>query len=249
MKATISQEEFEGLNEKFQAVYTKDKVEEGESQTYTVDAIEALGLAERSISHKDRAVDSRKKMEEKLEELTAKQQKALEDSGNFEELYKHEKAAKETLAEKVEKLKAEKIEGKKEKALSVTVKELNKELCGTEKKIVEKELRRRLKVILDENGNEITVVLDENGEHTSKSKEDLLKEFRENEELQPLLAGRDSSGGGAGGGAGAGAGGSKWADAFNPEKPNFTKQAQLRKEDPALFSKLQKEYLDARRKK
>lgn len=91
-------------------------------------------------------------------------------------------------------------------------------------------IQNRLTLEQTETGEQRIRVLDAQGNKTAMTLEDLKQEFRANEAFKPLIAANGASGSGANG-ANSGAGG------FDPQKLNAHERKQLKDSDPEKFAK------------
>ena len=253
LEMEIDADAFNNLKPAQQMAYTKDD----ETGKYNVTVAGALKYADEMAQHKDRAVSSRGKMNDKLEIAQARIDELLElaengsggngsGGGNFETLYNQAKTKIATLETELNDEKTKHVEDKKATKRETEIARLTAELCGAENPLMANYLKNRIDAIVDESGAVHVVVKDETGNQTANSIDNLKTEIAENAMFKPILKAPQSNGGGAGGGLGGGSGADDWAVAFDPKKPNLQKMAELQKTDPDRFVVEHKKFLELR---
>ncbi len=231
--------------EKYRGLYT----EQADGKFYLDEVLAALidpaGLKKTNADLKD----EKKTLKEKLEALQLKidseDETKLEEQKEYEKLLDIKTKQYETKLTAAEE-KAKKIEGSlKTQMISTAINEIAVQLAGDNSPLIAPHLKDRFAVDLTGDKAKLQI-LDKEGTPGIVTKEQLIEEFKTNKMFQPILKGRDSSGGGAQGGAGGGAQGDKsaWKDYFDPsnEKYNTEKQYELQQKDKGLHDKLVADY-------
>lgn len=250
MEKKITAEEYEKIDSlRVKAIYSKDE----ESGDYVISDVDALlSYALENKAHKDRAVNSRGSMQQKLQELEeensllkSSSKKKAEDDGDYKALYEQEKLDSQAWKDKYDDLHKNTIEKDTKSSFEKTVGETVMELAGKQNPMLSAYIEKRIKTE-HVDGNVKTVVLDDAGQNTGLTVEDLIEEVRGNEIFHPALKGRGSSGGDSSGGSQKGVACGDWVKAFDPKTPDLALQAQLRREDPTRFATEHAKYIEKR---
>lgn len=246
--------ELSEVDEKFRPLYEKD--EKG-GFNLALENEDVTGLKDKNfklIEEKKSLIKLQTDFKIEQERLNTKILKMQDDNKQRSESELLEKGKfDEVLATRQKEFKTE-IDAKSEenKALSsligssligAQVSVMSAELFGPAADILKHNLSDRYEVVRD--GNDFTLQINDVNGHASKmTKEQLMDEFRSNEQFKPFIIGRKSSGGGSdsGGGTGDGSGDTaKYFDRTNKEY-DIGKQVELQKTDPVAYDQMVKKY-------
>ena len=249
LKFKVNEDEYKKLDEKLQELY---EGKDGSYQLKLDGGDDLTGLkqhAEKLLDEKKKEADKRRELEAKLTEMELKkkeeEEKLLLEKGEFEKVLEQKQKEFE-LKEKALVEKAEQAQNQmKDTLLNLEVTKVATELAGERAELITPHLQNRFDIV-EKDGKLEVVIKDATGlPNPAMTADALIEEFKANELFEPIIKGRNSSGGGAGGGSGGGgAGGSEWEQYFDPANAsyNITKQVELEKDDKTLHDSLRKKF-------
>ncbi len=250
LKFKIDKKAYEELDEAKKALYKEDgdgfklDVEGGDD-----DLAGLKSHAEKLLQEKKKEAEKRRELEAQLAELELKEkeerEKMMLEKGDYEKVLKEKEAEWEKQKEELAK-KAEAAQNQmKQTLLDLEVTKVATELAGERAELIKPHLQNRFD-ITEKDGQLSVVIKDATGlPNPAMTNEALIEEFKANTLYEPIIRGRNSSGGGAGGGTGGQQGASEWEQYFNPAKKDtysITKQMELEEKDPNTYKQLRDKF-------
>ncbi len=243
LRAVVSEDEFGGLNEAFQAEYKKQ-----ENGTYILDVSPVDDFALENVRGLKSALNAERENREKLESsmkafegIDAQNARAsiqkIDELNNLNERHSFEKAK---LQDKVNSL-SRQLEG--DRIDSVATKAIAAQNGNIS--LLLPHLRSQTRMIEDDGGKQVIQVVDldgnvrmtgESGKTTRMTIDELVAEMKESDDFSCAFAGTDASGTGAGRG---GNGGQVVKNPWKKETFSVSEQYRISKESPTLAAQLE----------
>jgi len=243
MKFKLTKVEYEALSDGSKESY---KVS-GDGYVLDVDVTESDDY-QNLINNRNTVLDEKKNEEKKRLALEEEQERAklkgLEDKQEYEKILgiKEDKFKQDLATSRSNETKLKlQLENS---ILDAAVESIAYGLAGERAELIKPHLKARMRME-EVNGVQSLIIKSTAGVDSQMTAEDLAKEFKENDLYAPLIAGRNSSGGGTfndGGDGNNQSEYSKWEEFFIPATRNLTKQSELSKTDPEMFKKLSEKY-------